>query len=368
MKIVTLTPADEALIQQAATVLVDAFHWLPNTWSTLDDALTELEGLLAPGHLVRAAIDGDGQLVGWVGAIQEYDGHAWELHPLAVRPDRQRQGIGRTLVTDLAELLRDRGVTTLYLGTDDETNATNISQVDLYPNIPGFIAGIENYHGHPFEFYQKCGFTIYGLLPDANGPGKPDILMARRLAPGPAASGAPPVAAPVAVRSLVAAAATAMRESLADLLCAVVNGGASVGFVPPLDAAAALAYWDGVIAALDGAGRVLLVAETPAGGVVGTAQLLPASNPNGKQRAEVAKVMVHPGFRRLGIGAALMAVLEAEARAAGRTTLVLDTRAGEPSELLYRRLGYQAAGIIPDFALSADGSLHATVYYYKLLR
>jgi hypothetical protein len=29
--------------------------------------------------------------------------------------------------------------------------------------------------------YQKLGFVIVGVMPDANGPGKPDIYMAKRV-------------------------------------------------------------------------------------------------------------------------------------------------------------------------------------------
>ena len=34
---------------------------------------------------------------------------------------------------------------------------------------------------HPAGFYMRQGFEIVGLIPDANGPGKPDILMAKRV-------------------------------------------------------------------------------------------------------------------------------------------------------------------------------------------
>ena len=46
---------------------------------------------------------------------------------------------------------------------------------------------------------------------------------------------------------------------------------------------------------------------------------------------------------------------------------MLDTRQGDPAEALYASLGWVRAGVIPDYARSADGSLHATVIYYKLL-
>src|SRR6185295_10378019 len=109
------------------------------------------------------------------------DGNVWELHPLVVKLDRQGQGIGRALVLDLEERVRERGGLTITLGTDDEDNQTSLSAVDLYPNVWEHIARIQNLRGHPYEFYQKLGYVIYGVVPDANGPGKPDILMAKRV-------------------------------------------------------------------------------------------------------------------------------------------------------------------------------------------
>jgi len=31
--------------------------------------------------------------------------------------------------------------------------------------------------------HRRLGFVVVGLLPDANGPGRPDIFMAKRLTP-----------------------------------------------------------------------------------------------------------------------------------------------------------------------------------------
>lgn len=111
---------------------------------------------------------------------------------------------------------------------------------------------------------------------------------------------------------------------------------------------------------------VLLVAERD-GVIVGTAQLRPATSPNGSHRAEVAKVLVHPSAQRQGIARRLMLALEGEALRRGRTLLVLDTRAGDGSGALYRACGYVEAGRIPRYARSSTGRLDATVLYYKEL-
>ena len=58
---------------------------------------------------------------------------------------------------------------------------TSLSNTDLYPDVFKHLTQIKNLKRHPYEFYQKLGFTIVGVIPDANGPGKPDIMMAKRV-------------------------------------------------------------------------------------------------------------------------------------------------------------------------------------------
>jgi aminoglycoside 6'-N-acetyltransferase I len=122
-------------------------------------------------------------VLGWIGGIEEYDGNVWELHPLVVRQDCQRQGVGRTLVADFERQVADRGGHTIRLGTDDENCRTTLGGVDIYPDVLDKLRAIENVRGHPFEFYLKVGYHIVGVIPDANGYGKPDILMAKRIEP-----------------------------------------------------------------------------------------------------------------------------------------------------------------------------------------
>jgi aminoglycoside 6'-N-acetyltransferase I len=172
------------LLQAAATVLVAGFRELsPAAWPDIDSAQTEVQEMLQPGRICRCAIDETGTLLGWIGGLEHagYDGHVWELHPLVVNPTAQGMGIGRALVEDLEQQVRQRGALTLCLGTDDETNRTSLSEVNLYENLWDKIQHIQNRNHHPFSFYQKLGYTIIGVMPDANGRGKPDIYMAKRL-------------------------------------------------------------------------------------------------------------------------------------------------------------------------------------------
>jgi aminoglycoside 6'-N-acetyltransferase I len=182
MRIIDLSLEDESFIRQAAELLVEGFrvHW-PSAWPDINAALAEVHEALAPGKVCRVALDKTGALLGWIGGIPGYGGNVWELHPLVVRPDRRFQGIGRALVADLEAQVRTRGGLTLWLGSDDEDNMTSLSGVDLYDNLPIHLTHIRNLKGHPYGFYLKCGFVIAGVVPDANGRGKPDILMAKRM-------------------------------------------------------------------------------------------------------------------------------------------------------------------------------------------
>lgn len=182
MNIISLTKENEPLLRQAAQLLVDAFreHW-PDAWPTYEEGLKEVHEMLESERICRVAVDDQGNLLGIIGGIPGYDGNVWELHPLAVQPSLQGQGIGRALVEDFEAQVRAQGGLTVTLGSDDEDNMTSLSDVNLYKNLWEKIRDIRNYKNHPFEFYQKMGYAITGVVPDANGAGKPDILMAKRV-------------------------------------------------------------------------------------------------------------------------------------------------------------------------------------------
>ena len=172
---------DTAAIDQAAALLVDAFpHWLP----TMEMARDEVIEALGPDRICLVA-RADDQILGWIGAIPEYS-HAWELHPLVVREDARRKGVGASLVAALEERVRAAGALTLYLGTDDDGPAPGTSAGGRRA-LSGRAVPCEaslRVIDHPAGFYLRMGFEVVGLIPDANGPGKPDILMAKRVSEG----------------------------------------------------------------------------------------------------------------------------------------------------------------------------------------
>ena len=155
-------------------------------------------------------------------------------------------------------------------------------------------------------------------------------------------------------------------DGLTDLLIDCVDGDASVNFMYPLSRERARAFWQRVAGGVARGERVLLVAEDAAG-IAGTVQLVLDLPENQPHRADVAKMLVHRRARRQGLGAALMRAVEAAAREAGRSLLVLDTVTGGDAERLYARLGWERCGVIPGYALFPRGGLCATTYFYRTL-
>jgi GNAT superfamily N-acetyltransferase len=160
-------------------------------------------------------------------------------------------------------------------------------------------------------------------------------------------------------------ASSAQLHGLAEVLIDCVDGGASVSFMHPLSLERALAFWRGVADEAARGERALWVAEDGSG-IVGTVQLVLAQPENQPHRADLAKMLVHRRARRGGVGAALMRAAEQTARECGKTLLVLDTASADAARL-YARLGWQACGTVPGYALLPQGGLCATTFFYREL-
>ena len=156
---------------------------LPLGWPTLEEAEAEVNVRWenVPGVLFLAAVEG-GTVIGWCGIMPQYGGNVFELHPMVVRHDWQRKGVGSELIGAAENAARERGGLTMWVGADDErpSGETSFANADLYDDLPQRIRTFDP-GTHQSAFYIKRGYKIVGVLPDANGIGKPDIFLAKRL-------------------------------------------------------------------------------------------------------------------------------------------------------------------------------------------
>jgi GNAT superfamily N-acetyltransferase len=167
----------------------------------------------------------------------------------------------------------------------------------------------------------------------------------------------------VEILVLDADAATAVIDELSDVLVDCVTGGASVSFMLPFGRDDAVQFFEKIIASI-ARGETVLVAAKLNGRIVGTVQLGLGMPPNQPHRGDIKKLLVHRAARNLGLGAALMLRAEQEAKARGRTLLVLDT-AGDEAERLYVRTGWQRVGVVPDYSMWPGGGFCDTVFFWK---
>ncbi|WP_406150973.1 GNAT family N-acetyltransferase [Streptomyces sp. NBC_01012] len=155
-------------------------------------------------------------------------------------------------------------------------------------------------------------------------------------------------------------------DELAALLIEAVEGGASVGFLTPLDREAAAVWWRERAAEVESGSHRIWIArddERP----TGTISLVRAAMPNARHRAEVSKLMVRPSARGRGVGRDLLTAVERSAADEGLTLLVLDTETGSDAERLYASAGWIPCGSVPGYAADPLGTLRGTTFYYRTL-
>ncbi|HXA24554.1 MAG TPA: GNAT family N-acetyltransferase [Acetobacteraceae bacterium] len=270
------------------------------------------------------AADADGRIVGMIGVVPHADG-AWEIVRLYILQPCRGTDLAPRLLAIAEAHARAAGATRLLLWSDTRFDRAH-------------------------RFYEKHSYVRHGSIRVLH-----DISNSLEF------GYAKPV---VGVEILDAASAASAERRLAEILCACVDAGASVSYLPPLAQKVACAFWKRMAADVAAGTRILIAAWDDAA-LVGTVMLEFASSPNQPHRAEVQKLLVHPAARRRGLARALMLRAEQEARQAGRTLLTLDTRAGDAAENLYRAMGWHEAGRIPGYALNADLTPCDTIFFWK---
>lgn len=274
------------------------------------------------------AVEHQGAVAGMI-ATKPLGDHVWELCKVYTAPALRGTGMAQAMIDAAETFARAHGGTTMKLWSDTRFDRAH-------------------------RFYEKQSYLRAGALRVLN-----DLSNSIEFVYAKPLTG-------TVVQRLDAAAAHAAIPRLSDILIACVDAGASVSYLPPLARDTATKFWTRSASAAAMGSRILLAGWVD-GTLQGTVTLDLDMPPNQPHRADVAKLLVHPQARRRGLARALMDRLEAEARAANRHLLVLDTREGDAAEPLYRAMGYTEAGRIPGFALNAEGAYDATIIFWKNL-
>ena len=180
MVIEDLDASDKTLLERLAVLTQAASRrHAPNWLPTMEDAREEVADATEDGHVTRVLLAEDGEPVGWVSCFHVY-GKVWEIHPLVVAVEQHGRGHGARLVADIETIAASRGAGVLVVGTSDETGATSLGGKDLYADPIGALANLRADASHPVGFWLHMGYSLTGVVPDAEGPGLPSINFAKR--------------------------------------------------------------------------------------------------------------------------------------------------------------------------------------------
>ena len=326
-----LRPGRDADADGFIALIGDSWDEYPGNILDVDGELPELRALasyFAKSGGMLWAVEQAGAVTGMIATKPLGEG-AWELCKVYTRPALRGTGMAQTMLTTAEDYARSHGGTRMKLWSDTRFDRAH-------------------------RFYEKQGYVRVGRLRVLN-----DLSMSIEYCYEKPLVG-------TVVERLDAAGANAAIPALAAILKSCVDAGASVSFLPPLPRDTAIAFWTRAASAAAQGKRILLAGWVD-GTLAGTVTLDLDTPPNQPHRADVGKLLVHPAARRRGLARLLMESLEAEARAAGRSLLVLDTKEGDAAEPLYRAMGWTEAGRVPDFAMNGDGSLSATIFFWKKL-
>jgi len=178
-KIVDIEYESDELISHLAAITRAAFKETSPNWLTTEErAAEQVLASVNPNRLGRVCFSNENP-VGWIAVIQRR--HVWEIHPIAVSPAHQGNGVGRMLVEDIALSAKEANISTLFAATSDETGSTNLYGEILYSDPASAIMQLESKGRSPYKFWESVGFTVVGILPDEEGQGKPGIHLARKL-------------------------------------------------------------------------------------------------------------------------------------------------------------------------------------------
>lgn len=180
-------PADELRLDEAAGVLYRAASRFSSLLPTPEAALGELLDITrTPDAMVFVALNLAGEVCGVAGAAPHRSSALLRLYPLVVDPPFQRRGVGRALLGALESGAEARGMTTLLIALEDEAGLTSLSGRSLFPDPLAPMTRFVPPASHPSAFLKRMGFALTGVLPEAAGPGRPEIWFAKSLASRPA--------------------------------------------------------------------------------------------------------------------------------------------------------------------------------------
>jgi len=178
MEYYELKKLNQTQLDQCAILLHEE---LSNGWKTIEDAYDEIEELIQSDGYFYALIDNE-KIIGWGGILPSYQGNVYEIHPMVIKNSYQNKGYGGLLLKHLEDKARSLGGLTIYAASDDEfeDRKSSLRGIDGYKDIYDKMKTFDP-KNHPARFYIKYGYQLIGLMPDANGIGKHDLILGKRL-------------------------------------------------------------------------------------------------------------------------------------------------------------------------------------------